>query len=228
VSIRSDFEIAFAFQAQYKDHLAEIAQKVTRVDVAGWLDDTRRNTDFLVIAMANDWRITARVRQADERYRYGAQFTIRLSRPSGAPTEMAKIKAGFGDFGIYGFASPDEPGRLCQWILYNIALLRCYLNDDGRWYQQRNIDGSSDFAAFDVDEVAGAQLGFLLNSEGGAFDAWPPPCGPCRVCGRPSWQNDEIGPMHPCCAQISFRLGGSCPACGESDRRQHTKWGWPS
>jgi hypothetical protein len=137
---------------------------------------------------------------------------------------MAKIKQGFGHFGIYGFGSPDETGRLCQWILYNIGLLREYLDHGGRWYLRRNPDGSSTFAAFDVAEVAGAQLGFVLNSEGILVDAWPPPAGACRLCGHPVWPSDKADVVHVCCIGVD----PVCPACDQSRENQRTRWGWPN
>ena len=211
MSIRTDFAAAFMFQAGYKRHLVKIAREAIRVDVAGWEDDAKRNTDFMVARMENGLRVTARVRQPEYRKRYGDQFTVRLNRPSGVPSEMAKIRDGFGDFGVYGFASPSEPGRLVQWCLYNLALLRQYLELGGRWHQERNADGSSDFAVFDVNEVAGFQLGFVLSSGGLRVDAWPPAEGDCRVCGHPTWIIDEAGPVHGCCLY-----------------RPHVRWGWPT
>jgi hypothetical protein len=226
VSARSDFADSFAFQADYKNHLADVAQKVTRVEVAGWEDDLRRNTDFLVMAMANNWRITARVRTPEYRDRFRDQITVRLDRPSGLKTELAKLRDGFGDFGIYAFASPDRPGRLVQWCLYNIALLREYLDQGGRWYERRNRDGSSTFAVFDIEEVAGREFGFVLNSEGLRIDAWPPPCGKCRICGHDSWTADTSGPVHVCCG-VQGSVGVGCPACDSNTARQHCRWGWP-
>lgn len=36
---------------------------------------------------------------------------------------------------------------------------------------------------------------------------------PCRACGGPSWLEDELGAIHPCC-QLH---GQECPACKASE-----------
>jgi hypothetical protein len=212
----------FAWQARFKDEFARIIRNVVRVDVASWDDDLHRATDFLV-AYTPAGRVGARARRHDYKRRYRYQFTIRLSRPSGARTELRKLELGFGDFGVYGFESEPGADRLYPWVLYNVALLREHLNGGGRWYYGRNLDGSSDFAAFDVRDLP---LGCLLNSEGIQTE-WPPPVGACGVCGRPSYLADEAGrPMHRCCGFLP-EGATACPACDESDRLQHVRYGWP-
>jgi hypothetical protein len=227
VSVRSDFGAAMSFQERFKPRLVEIIRLVTRVEVASWEDDAKRNTDFLVARMTNDYRVTARVRQAEYAERYGNQFTIRLDRPSRVPTEMDKMRAGFGDFGVYAFESEPGSNDLAPWVLYNTALLREYLDEGGRWYLQHNADGSSDFAAFDIAEVGGVQLGFVLNSKGLDIDAWPPPLGICSICGHPTWRTDANGQArHECCSRLVSGFG--CLACDTSSSREHARWGWPS
>ena len=53
--------------------------------------------------------------------------------------------------------------------------------------------------------------------------------GPCRLCGGPTWMQDELGSVHPCC-QLWNR--GDCPACKASEalnreqRRRGPRHGW--
>jgi hypothetical protein len=45
----------------------------------------------------------------------------------------------------------------------------------------------------------------------------PSPLGPCRVCGRPSWMADDLGPAHPCCEAWAAREPRKpCPSCAAS------------
>jgi hypothetical protein len=51
---------------------------------------------------------------------------------------------------------------------------------------------------------------------------------PCRLCHGPTWMQDELGAVHPCCALN----GGECLACWASEalnrehRRRGPKRGW--
>jgi hypothetical protein len=116
-------------------------------------DDRKRATDLIVMT-AKDIRIGCRVRRHEHIDRYGHQFTIRTSRPSGMPTELEKILDGWGDYLIYGFADADETA-LVRWLLGDLDVFRRYC---ARWKADfpdtmpgelcRNRDGSSEFRAF--------------------------------------------------------------------------------
>jgi hypothetical protein len=45
------------------------------------------------------------------------------------------------------------------------------------------------------------------------------PPGPCRLCGRPSYQADDDGPVHECCLAWRHVLaaGRPCPSCQVSE-----------
>jgi hypothetical protein len=177
------FEEDFEFQQPFRGHFSEIAKEAMRVEVAPAEDDWKRNTDFMmstVIPLRNRViRISARVRRHQYLARYRDEFTVRLDRPSGVETEMPKIKAGWGDFTIYGFESMHGSDRLYPWFIGNIAILRDYIARDGYYKPQRNKDGSSRLAAF---HLADMPLGFVLKSEGLALwddhRAWEQ----CRRC----------------------------------------------
>lgn len=85
-------------------------------------EDVERNTD-LVVLMMKPVRIAVRIRRNDALLRYGGQFTIRAERPSGAKTELAKIRDGWGDFIFYGFCDAEER-RLARWIIGDLAIFR--------------------------------------------------------------------------------------------------------
>lgn len=156
------FDQDFSFQQRFAAHMIEIAQRAVRVEFASWEDDTKHATDLMI--MANGARIGCRVRRHAAAC-YSDEFTIRLSRPSGVETEMAKMCAGWGDFGIYGFESEPGSDRLSPWVLYNIHLLREYIADGGGYKEIPNHDGTW-FAAFNIDQVLSAKPGFVLASGG--------------------------------------------------------------
>jgi hypothetical protein len=213
----------FAWQKRFDDHVAEIIWTL-RVRIASWEQDTRYNADWRVARTDNDWSVTERIRRAGYRDQYAGQITIRCYLPSGVPTEMHKMRDGYGDFGVYGFESEPGSDRLNPWVFYNTRLLCEYVDEGGRWYQRENRDGTR-FAVFDIAELAGAKLGLILNSRGLNVDPWPPADGECRVCGKPSWQSDTVGPVHDCCSRVE--VGAACSACAASAELQHTRWGWP-
>lgn len=55
--------------------------------------------------------------------RYGSEFTVRWSRPSGVPTEIDKIREGLVDYIFYGFVSPDE-SRIVRYFVGDLARFR--------------------------------------------------------------------------------------------------------
>ena len=208
------FEEDFEWQKRFRGHFSEIAQRAIRVSTAPAQDDWRRNTDFVmstVVPLPNrDIRISARVRRHEYARRYADEFTVRLDRPSGAEAEMPKIKAGWGDFTIYGFESAPGSDRLGPWFIGNIALLRDYIARGGYYKTQRNKDRSSRLAAF---HLADMPLGFVLASEG--LTAWDSD----RIyeqCRRCWWGRSQGGHVVP--TDDGQRPGDGhgrrCLACG--------------
>jgi hypothetical protein len=220
------FQRDFTWQERFIPHFIQIAATL-RVRSASVEDDRKRNTDLLILRTDNDWRIACRARRLKYANHYGHQITVRLDRPSGALSEMQKMHEGFGDFGIYGFEAHENAATLSPWVLYNLALLREYLDNEGQWYEFENPDQSSHFAVFDLSALA-AVPGLIHNSKGHSIHIDHPAAGRCRLCGRPAWATDEHGPMHPCCVVWSRDAPGEdCPACRASIGLLHKRWGWP-
>lgn len=132
-------------------------------------EDQKRNTDLIVLRL-DAIRIGCRVRrtkgkpftdardgyerQRDYLKEYGDEFTIRLSRPSGNETELAKIISGWGDYFFYGFGD-EESGTLARWGLGDLRVFRRWFagymaRNGGKWpgVTKRNRDGSSELRAF--------------------------------------------------------------------------------
>lgn len=191
------FDEDFAWQRPFREHYEEIALGVVRVSVASWDDDARRNTDFQIATLGNGHRIACRARRGEYAARYHSDFTIRYSRPSGVETEWHKLRAGLGDYIIYGFAG-DAPGRLARWVLINAHLVREYLDDGGRWTLHENDDGTQ-FAALALDQLP---IGAVINTDGQFTGRYlGPPVGPCDVCGGLVFNIGTVNGIwtHPCC-----------------------------
>lgn len=208
------FEEDFEWQKRFRGHFSEIAREAVRADVAPDEEDWKRNTDFIlstVIPLPNrDIRVSARVRRHEYMRRFKDEFTVRLSRPSGAETEMPKIRAGWGDFTIYGFESEPGSDRLHPWFIGNVNLLRSYIGEGGYYKPHKNKDNSSTLGAF---HLADMPLGFVLKSEG--LTAWDDQrvWETCRRCwwgkSRGGWVTPTDDDRRP-----GTGRGRYCLACG--------------
>jgi hypothetical protein len=119
-------------------------------------EDQRRNTDLIVLKL-DTVRVACRLRRHAYLARYGGEFTIRASRPSGAETELSKMLSGWGDYLFYGFASA-EGDRLAAWVLGDLKEFRVWHHRElwsGRkpGQQQQNGDGSSGFHAYRIGDL---------------------------------------------------------------------------
>jgi hypothetical protein len=218
------FEEDFEWQKRFTRHFGGIAQKAMRVQVAPAEEDWKRNTDFVlstIVPLPNrDIRISARARRRKYVRRYADEFTVRLDRPSGMDAEMPKIKAGWGDFTIYGFESESCAADSCDhyptghrlgpWFIGNVAMLRDYIGRGGYWSTHRNTDYSSRLAAF---HHADMPLGFVLDSDGlSVWDdgrVW-------ELCRRCWWGRTRGGFVSPTDddRRLGTGYGRFCLACG--------------
>lgn len=105
----------------------------------------------LVVFIARDMRIAARLRRPGYFDRWPTEFTIRMKRDSGAETEHEKIMKGWGDWLFYGHTSSSD---IVHWMIVDLKTLRaidpllkekyagCKDNGDGtyfRWYDAGKI-----------------------------------------------------------------------------------------
>jgi hypothetical protein len=125
------------------------------IGVASEEDDRERATDLITLAVRGK-RVGCRVRRPDclNHPHYLQQFTIRLSRPSGNETELAKIVSGWGDLFFYGFSDRGE-ASLARWVLIDLFAFRLAfarrLNARRQVFEKKNnADGSSSFAVFSL------------------------------------------------------------------------------
>lgn len=95
------------------------------LEPADFRRDATEATDLIVL-VARDMRVAARVRRHGYADRYPWQFTIRARRDTGATTELSKIVAGWGDWFFYGHASAD--GRaIDRWMVIDLQAVRAGL-----------------------------------------------------------------------------------------------------
>lgn len=117
--------------------------------------DAKEATDLIVLN-ARDLRIACRVRKAGYAERYPYDFTIRATAPGGFKTEFQKIVEGYGDWMIYAHQSTEQPDRIGQYFIIDLAIFRAELIADAHradrlmpMTMQRNPDGSG-FYVFDA------------------------------------------------------------------------------
>lgn len=201
---------------KFLPHQAEIARLITRIEVAPFDEDVRRNTDLVLrtvepVHNGEPIRISARVRRHEYLAKYRDEFTIRYRRPSGVRTEWHKMRAGDGDYFIYGFEAEPGSDRLGTWLIGNLHLLNDdYLAHGGYYRKQPNYDKSSDFAIF---HLADMPLGFVLNSEGLAIWDREAPWQSCRRCLWGKWKGGYVMPTNDQ-RQAGDGYGRRCLACG--------------
>lgn len=124
---------------------------------APFKEDARHNTDLIVLTLEAK-RIAVRLRHAEYLARYGDQFTIRVSRPSGIETELSKVISGWGNYLFYGFEHAGNPFDLAAWLLGDLNVFRLWHSralavGQKPWIPKQNGDGSSDFHAYRISDL---------------------------------------------------------------------------
>lgn len=168
----------YAWQLQFEPHVREIVTEafgVGEFDVTFTKpdsdDDRRFNTDILV-------RINGRVRRISQRIRHyivADEFTLRRTRPT-TPTEWQKMRAGFGDYFLYG-RGIDRTGRLESWFVGDLDVFKDWVDSyttAGReppFIEKANKDGSSTFVAFSRSDLP-PEFTIAEDPEAELRDAW--------------------------------------------------------
>jgi hypothetical protein len=139
------FEEDFAWQEKYMDGVKHIVGPLL-LETAPLEVDRKEATDLLVL-MARDMRIGCRIRRDKYADRYPWDFTLRLSRDSGATTEAQKVRDGWGDWLFYGHAAQNELASISRWFVVDLHSFRTHVGRDNwretlRWGKKRNADGT--------------------------------------------------------------------------------------
>lgn len=128
--------------------------------------DTKEATD-LIILIARDMRIGARMRRKGVFDRWPYQFTIREDRDTGSETELSKIVNGWGDWLFYGHAIEDDDVRVGAWMIVNLHALRSAMIrrsiPKGMAGTNKNGDGTS-FRWFDIRGFERCPIPILVAS----------------------------------------------------------------
>lgn len=109
---------------QYTDQVVEILRRnllhLVAIELADDESDMRRATDMMVCVVGGS--VCVRIRRPGyyDRFR---DWTIRAVLPSGVPTEIDKLRAGYGDWYLYCWTGLD--GRIVDWWLINLEVVRC-------------------------------------------------------------------------------------------------------
>jgi hypothetical protein len=127
--------------------------------------DCREATDLIVL-MARDMRIAVRIRRRGYFEKYPLEFTIRDHRESGAETEHAKIRKGFGDWFLYGHGD-ERSGQVTHWMLLDLHAYRFAEEEGVPLVCQRKANGDGTYF------VAYKLLSFPPFG-GGSFTTDPP------------------------------------------------------
>lgn len=119
------------------------------------IEDRERGRDFIIFTLdSREGRLTigARLRRYDPRtfWKYSREFTTRLSRPSGAETEIHKIMKGYVDFLIYCFA--DQPEKeIIQHFIADFEVFRNHPEIRPVEIKENNPPDSK-FAVYRIDQ----------------------------------------------------------------------------
>lgn len=143
---------SFQDSKKWSDRFIPEIQKIlgmTLINYANEKEDMYHNTDLIVITKGSV-RIACRIRRFKYLEKYGNEFTIRKSRPSGNKSELEKIKEGWGDYLFYGFCNEEETSLL-KWSLCSLAIFRGHYESVEK-SAIRNLDRSSDFIPFSFSD----------------------------------------------------------------------------
>jgi hypothetical protein len=142
----SDFERDSSLESGFADEIKAILGRVfVQRDITA---DILGGTDFAIFNVT-PFRVAARLRRYPYYARYPTEFTIRWTRPSGAKTEIDKIREGLVDYLFYGFVDWSER-TIVDWFLADLHIFRLQAPTPVAIKPNRN--GDSELAAFDLEQ----------------------------------------------------------------------------
>jgi hypothetical protein len=154
-SWRQDKAQADQYTSLIKQHLG-----AAFVVEAEMIEDQQENTDYRYLIHGTG-SIAARIRNVTDYWnvshgiRWGEQFTIRSSRPSGVLTELHKMLHGWGDYFYYGWGNPGPPLSIPAYTILRLEIIRNWINllmvpsmphpwfqANPPWHVKTNMDGT--------------------------------------------------------------------------------------
>lgn len=146
VDVQRDWDWSDGYLPEVRRILAQNALHLVSIRMASFHQDVKQATDML-LTIGGERSIAVRLRRAQYHYR---DLTIRAQRTSGITTELEKIRAGHGDFYLYGWT--DGP-QIAEWMLVDLHRLRASGLLESRAFI-RNTDGQTQFLAIDYHTLA--------------------------------------------------------------------------
>lgn len=131
--------------SQVAQILKDNAMHIVKIEIAPEERDTREATDLIIEVTGGS--VAVRIRRSNTRFR---DLTIRSRRPSGVPTELYKIRKGFGDWYLYGWT---DNGYISEWILIDLNQMRSTELLEKVRREIPNVDRSSWFIAIPISEL---------------------------------------------------------------------------
>lgn len=108
--------------------------------------DTKMNTD---IVSEDGVSIGLRIR-TPQYEQFADELTIRSKHPKSKQCELDKLKQGYGDFTLYGFA--DEERGIYSWQLIDLAVLRKLM--EGKIFPQKTNRDKIKFITIPLERLA--------------------------------------------------------------------------
>jgi len=156
LDVLRDWGWADGYLPEVKRLLALNAMSIFKFEVASFQDDVKRATDMLV-SVSGTKAIAVRIRSDGYWQR---DLTLRAQRSSGITTELEKIKAGNGDYYLYGWA---KGFAVPEWMLVDLAMLRGSGLLNRQWKSIPNKDGITRFIA--IPHTVLRDFGCLVSFE---------------------------------------------------------------
>ena len=162
------FKEDFAWSTQFIPAIKQIVGPRLLVPASLELD-TKEATD-LIIFMARDMRIAARMRSVGYEEKYPYDFTIRSRRDSGSETELSKIMSGWGDWFFYGHDGGNS--KISHWRIFDLNVFRRshHMHEIGletiKWvvHPNKDVNGNRDGTWFRAYDALSFPRGLVIAS----------------------------------------------------------------
>lgn len=129
--------------------IKKFAGKLISIEVADYEKDTKQATDYVLIVSSG--AIGCRIRNGRWVFNKYHEFTVRASRPSGAITELEKIRTGYPRWYFYGWA---DGSLMPYWIFVDVDIFRSSGQIDNPTTKDvKNFDCSSSFIGYDIVDM---------------------------------------------------------------------------
>lgn len=149
-SFEEDKKTADGYLEQIRAIVKQCAHIVIDISIASPEDDCKRATDYQIDVEGTT--IGCRIRNGVYFFDKFHDFTIRTSRPSGATTELEKIRTGVPRWYLYGWGNGST---IPAWIFVDMDTFRETIIDTPNVKDRANPDGTR-FNGYSINQLAGA------------------------------------------------------------------------